>query len=131
MVGEDEPHHVSLLGAPIAFDALWVDLARDEWRFHGRGPMQAAADQVRAAFERRCWNDATGHQFDVRRGEHGDDPACRLDPRLAISLRHPVLPPARGRAVVEAVERELPTSVGLRWLSPHRHDDERSDTGIC
>jgi glycogen debranching enzyme len=63
--------------------------------------------------------------YDVVDGESGDDPACRPNQLLAISLRHPVLDPERWESVLSVVERKLVTPVGLRSLAPG-HRDYRS-----
>ncbi|MDQ3368947.1 MAG: amylo-alpha-1,6-glucosidase [Myxococcota bacterium] len=104
----------------------WLDAAGDR---DGAARLQQAADQVRISFERRFWNPATEHLFDVVDGEHGDDAACRPNQLFAISLPHPVLGPERWRAVVTAVERDLLTPAGLRSLAPHHPDYKRSYHG--
>jgi glycogen debranching enzyme len=55
-------------------------------------------------------------------GEHGDDPACRPNQILAVSLHHPVLDAARWERVVDVVRERLVTPVGLRSLSPEHAD---------
>ena len=52
----------------------------------------------------------------------GNDPACRPNQLLAISLSHAVLDEARWTRVFDVCRRELATPVGLRSLSP-RHPD--------
>jgi len=47
-----------------------------------------------------------------------DDPACRPNQLLAISLAHPVLQPRRWASVVTVARDKLLTPVGLRSLSP-------------
>ena len=47
---------------------------------------RASARSTRASGTRR-----RGHLYDVVDGEHGDDPACRPNQVLAISLDNPVL----------------------------------------
>jgi glycogen debranching enzyme len=54
--------------------------------------------------------------------EQGDDPSCRPNQVLAISLPHPVLDEARWEAVMQAVEQRLLTPVGLRSLEPGHPD---------
>ncbi|TMQ33980.1 MAG: glycogen debranching protein, partial [Planctomycetota bacterium] len=70
----------------------------------------------------RFWYAEGGHLYDVVDGEAGDDPACRPNQLFAISLPHPILERSRWRPVLEVVERDLLTPVGLRSLSP-RHPD--------
>ena len=87
--------------------------------------MHAAAERVKTSFDRRFWNPATGYLFDLIDGEHGDDPALRPNQLFAVSLPNPVLAPARWPSVVESVERELLTPVGLRSLA-RNHPDYKS-----
>lgn len=47
-------------------------------------------------------------------GEHGDDPSCRPNQVLAISLPHPILDSARWEPVLGVVRNRLLTPVGLR-----------------
>ena len=63
-----------------------------------------------------------GYLNDVVDGERGDDPACRPNQLFAIALPHAVLDPRYFAPVLDAVERELLTPVGLRSLSPHHPD---------
>jgi glycogen debranching enzyme len=97
----------------------WLDDAGDR---PGAARMRHAAERAQAAFNQRFWNPERGYLYDVVDGEHGDDPACRPNQLFAISLPHPVLDPGRWRPVLETVERELVTPVGLRSLSPHHPD---------
>jgi glycogen debranching enzyme len=46
------------------------------------------------------------------------DASIRPNQILAVSLPHTMLPPDRARSVVDVVERELLTPVGLRSLAP-------------
>ncbi len=82
----------------------------------------AAADRAQASFNRRFWNPATGHLFDVVDGETGDDPACRPNQVFAISLEHPVLERERWQPVLDVVVEKLLTPYGLRTLSPDHPD---------
>ncbi|HMG23628.1 MAG TPA: amylo-alpha-1,6-glucosidase [Kofleriaceae bacterium] len=116
-------------GKAVEINALWYNALRllQGWLI-GAGDraaatrIQAAADRAHAAFNRRFWNPERGHLNDVVDGEHGDDPACRPNQLFAISLPNPVLAKPHWLPVLENVERELLTPVGLRSLSP-RHPD--------
>jgi glycogen debranching enzyme len=84
-----------------------------------------------ASFERRFWNEARGCLFDVVDADHV---AGRVDDRIrpnqifAIGgLPVPLLTGERARRVVDLVERELLTPVGLRTLAPR----ERGYAGRC
>jgi predicted glycogen debranching enzyme len=86
--------------------------------------VRAHADRLRASFNRRFWNDATGCLFDVVDGEGAprDDASIRPNQLLAISLPHPVLDPARWPDVMRVVRERLATPVGLRSLTPGHPD---------
>ncbi|HVT05332.1 MAG TPA: amylo-alpha-1,6-glucosidase [Thermoanaerobaculia bacterium] len=93
----------------------------------------AHAERAHDSFNRRFWYEKGGYLYDIVDGETGDDPALRPNQLFAISLRHPVLDPTRWAAVLEVVERELVTPVGLRSLSrshpdykPHYDGDLRA-----
>jgi glycogen debranching enzyme len=55
-------------------------------------------------------------------GESGDDPACRPNQLLAISLSHPVLAETRWAPVLTVVRERLVTPLGLRTLAPDHPD---------
>ena len=80
-------------------------------------PVGEAARQVAASFNARFWYAEGGYLYDVVDGPDGDDPALRPNQIFAVGLPNPVLERARWRSVVEVVERELVTPVGLRSLA--------------
>ena len=113
-------------GKAVEINALWFNALRlmVGWLSRTGDPEGARelgelSERVAASFNRRFWNEATGHLYDIVDGEQGDDPACRPNQLFAISLPNPVLDPAHWRSVVGIVERELVTPFGLRSLSPH------------
>ena len=77
-----------------------------------------------AGFQSRFWNPDTNCLFDVvdspqeNDGCMIDDPAIRPNQVIAISLKYPVLAPERWKPVLDVVQKELLTPVGLRSLSP-------------
>ena len=81
-----------------------------------------SAARARESFNARFWYEAGGHLYDIVDGEQGDDPTCRPNQILAISLDHPVLDEQRWVPVFEAVEKRLLTPVGLRSLAPGHRD---------
>jgi predicted glycogen debranching enzyme len=112
-------------GKAVEINALWYNALRLLEAWHARHGAQAAsaaiaqhADRARAAFNARFWNPAAGYLFDIVDGESGDDPACRPNQILAISLSHPVLERDRWSAVLDTVSRQLLTPIGLRSLAP-------------
>ena len=117
-------------GKAVEINALWFNALRlmREWLERtgdpeGSAQMASLAERAQASFNKRFWNERTGCLYDVVDTEQGgDDDAIRPNQLFAISLPSPVLDPSRWRAVVEVVERELLTPVGLRSLSPHHPD---------
>jgi predicted glycogen debranching enzyme len=116
-------------GKAVEINALWYNALRlierwvcEEHREDAAPPLREEADKLRVSFNQRFWNEQTGFLFDVVDGEQGDDPACRPNQLLAISLDHPILDDSKWGAVVEVCERELLTPVGLRSLSPDNKD---------
>jgi predicted glycogen debranching enzyme len=86
-------------------------------------PIAEAALRARASFNERFWYSEGGHLYDVVDGPDGkDDPALRPNQVFAIALPNPILDSSRWRAVVDVVERELLTPVGLRSLSRDHAD---------
>lgn len=122
-------------GKAVEINALWFNALRlmADWSVRlGKEPgtYLAAAEKAYVSFNRRFWNEATGCLFDVVDGEDGrDDPAIRPNQVFAISLTWPVLAQERWRPVLEVVERELVTPVGLRSLAPGHPDFKRTYDG--
>jgi predicted glycogen debranching enzyme len=117
-------------GKAVEINALWYNAIRLLARWLAEqgddaeaGRLTTLADRVRASFNARFWNPATGYLFDVVDGADGtNDPACRPNQILAMTLDHPVLDETRWPAVLERVRAELLTPVGLRSLSPSHPD---------
>jgi predicted glycogen debranching enzyme len=112
-------------GKAVEINALWYNALcyLTEWlRIDGRSEeaveMKEHAQQCRESFQKRFWYEEGGYLYDVVDGEHGDDPALRPNQVFAISLDYPVLLREKWQPVMECVQRELLTPVGLRSLSP-------------
>ncbi|MEO7095217.1 MAG: amylo-alpha-1,6-glucosidase, partial [Polyangiales bacterium] len=102
-------------GKAVEINALWYNALRLMERWLGEEgdaeTARALADQAgrcRTSFNARFWNERTGHLFDIVDGEAGDDPACRPNQVLAISLAHPVLDEAAVGSVSEIFDAEAP-----------------------
>jgi predicted glycogen debranching enzyme len=116
-------------GKAVEVNALWYNALRllEAWEREA-GDEAAAhalaghAERARAAFNARFWYAKGAHCYDVVDGEQGDDPACRPNQLLALSLRHPALDASRWTPVLEAVTERLLTPVGLRSLAPDHPD---------
>jgi predicted glycogen debranching enzyme len=111
-------------GKPVEIQALWYnalkimeDLAQ---RFGDEGLRQRCATLASiasGAFNHFFWNKERNCLYDVIEGSQ-PDPTIRPNQIFAASLHYSMLSTGRARAVVEIVERELLTPVGLRTLSP-------------
>jgi predicted glycogen debranching enzyme len=118
-------------GKAVEINALWFNaLTLVEGWLREMGNADAArryeehAQRARESFNKRFWFEEGGYLYDVVDvdGGSGTDAACRPNQLFAISLDNPVLDEARWKSVVDVVERELLTPVGLRSLSP-KHPD--------
>ncbi|HEX4499270.1 MAG TPA: amylo-alpha-1,6-glucosidase, partial [Thermoanaerobaculia bacterium] len=119
-------------GKAVELNALWYNALRllETWvREEGTSKREETAahlaqhaERCRESFNRRFWYAEGGHLYDVVDSvvddQPGDDPACRPNQVLAISLEYPVLDPARWQPVMEVVTGQLLTPVGLRSLAP-------------
>ncbi|MBV9771122.1 MAG: glycogen debranching enzyme family protein [Bryobacterales bacterium] len=116
-------------GKAVEINALWYNALKllEGWLTEENDPEKAArvrdcARENRESFNARFWYEPGKHLYDVLDGPEGDDPACRPNQLLAISLKHPVLNEEHWPAVVEAARAKLLTPVGLRSLSPDHPD---------
>ncbi len=124
-------------GKAVEINALFFNALRLLARWLGEegdaaaaAPITAAADRVQRSFNERFWYAEGNHLYDVVDGPDGkDDPALRPNQVFAISLPHPVLDRARWKPVMEIVERELLTPVGLRSLGRNHPDYKASYDG--
>ncbi len=115
-------------GKAVEMQALWYNallimagLASEFGDTKDEARYRAMADLCKLSFNGAFWNESEQCLFDVV--ENGDrDPAVRPNQILAVSLAHSMVDPDRARKIVEKVESDLLTPVGLRSLSPH---DER------
>jgi predicted glycogen debranching enzyme len=116
-------------GKAVEINALWFNalclLAGWVRMEHGAAearPLDELAAQVGESFNRRFWYGQEGYLYDVVDGENGDDPSCRPNQVLAISLDYPVLDRSRWEPVMNIVRERLLTPVGLRSLAPGHPD---------
>ncbi len=111
-------------GKPVEIQALWYNSLRIMAEFadrfghnEDRQRFDAMADLAKHSFNGLFWNEADQCLFDVVENGHRDG-SVRPNQIFSISLAHPVLNKVRWGAVVEKVQKELLTPVGLRSLSP-------------
>ena len=111
-------------GKPVEIQALWLNALRigGQWS----AGWNELFVKAQAAFESRFWNGAAGGLFDVVDCDNqpgADDGAFRPNQIFAVGgLPFAVLNGERARRVVEAVESQLLTPVGLRSLAPGAPD---------
>jgi predicted glycogen debranching enzyme len=109
------------IGKPVEVQALWVNALRLAGETFAQTDWLALAGRAEASFTRRFWNETTGCLFDVVDDGHRpgqDDATVRPNQILAIGgLPHALLTGPRARRVVDVVERELWTPLGLRSLA--------------
>jgi predicted glycogen debranching enzyme len=111
-------------GKPVEIQALWYNALRtiedlaerfndtERWKKYSN-----LASMASWTFNRAFWNSEARCLYDVVDGGPPDG-SIRPNQIFAVSLHYSMLAPDRSRAIVETVERELLTPVGLRTLSP-------------
>jgi len=116
-------------GKAVEINALWYNALRllENWltedgQSETASRVAEAAKKAQESFNKRFWSSQSKFLLDVVDGPSGDDPACRPNQLLAISLKHAVLDPAHWKSVVEVASSQLLTPFGLRSLSPEHKD---------
>ena len=108
------------IGKPVEVQALWLNALAFGATFAGE--WRDLLDRASTSFARKFWNDARGCLYDVVDVDHVRgrvDGSLRPNQIFAIGgLPHQALTGERARLVVETVERELVTPLGLRSLAP-------------
>jgi predicted glycogen debranching enzyme len=112
------------IGKPVEIQALWLNALAVAVTL-GAAHVDRWADRLargRASFERRFWDEANGRLYDVVDVDHQPgtvDGSFRPNQILAVGgLPIPLLSGERARLVVQAVEDQLLTPLGLRSLAP-------------
>jgi len=116
------------IGKPVEIQALWynalkimADFARKFGDEQDRQRYEAMAETARQSFNAVFWNDAEDCLFDVVINGKRDG-SVRPNQIFAASLPYSMLSIGQAQKVVEKVEAELLTPVGLRSLSPRDKD---------
>lgn len=109
------------IGKPVEIQALWINALRIGEILFGRSEFDWRLSQ--ANFTVKFWNHELSHLADVVDVNHEPgrvDLTLRPNQVLAIGgLPFPILDETRGARMLQRVEEQLLTSVGLRTLSPH------------
>lgn len=115
-------------GKPVEIQALWYNALKIMAQFAekfgdeaDREQYEAMAEAARQSFNAVFWNDAEDCLFDVVvNGQR--DASVRPNQIFAVSLPYSMLSIGQAQKVVEKVEAELLTPIGLRSLSPKDKD---------
>jgi len=112
-------------GKPVEIQALWYNALKIMQDFAMRfghsedaSRFAAMADLAKLSFNAVFWNESAYCLFDVV-GNGERDASIRPNQIFAVSLGHAILETERMKNVVDKVEAELLTPMGLRSLSPH------------
>lgn len=107
------------IGKPVEVQALWLEALRVGAERDGR--WRVLGERAAKSFGERFWSAARGCLYDVVDVDHEPgrvDLALRPNQILAVGgLPRPALAGERARSVVDVVERELWTPLGLRSLA--------------
>ena len=113
------------IGKPVEIQALWYNALRIMQDFARRFADSSSevlfaslAGETLESFNTRFWNPMAGYLYDVVENGHADG-SMRPNQIFAVSLPYTMLSPEKARAVVQAVQTELLTPLGLRTLSRH------------
>ncbi|HEX6099394.1 MAG TPA: amylo-alpha-1,6-glucosidase [Thermoanaerobaculia bacterium] len=112
-------------GKAVEINALYYNALRilqgflEEEGLGDAARIRELADRAYESFNARFWYEDGQYLYDVL---DPADAALRPNQIFAIALDHPVLEPSRWKRVVEVVERELVTPVGLRSLARNHPD---------
>lgn len=111
-------------GKPVEIQALWynaletmADLAGRFKDTKGKRKYKRMAATARKSFNSEFWFSEGGYLFDVIDGRR-KDAAIRPNQIFAVSLKHSMISMYKAKQIVQTVEKELFTPVGLRSLSP-------------
>ncbi len=113
-------------GKPVEIQALWIR-ALEVGEALGRrfGDVTAAErcradrERARASFQQRFWYEDGGYLYDVIDGPEGQDASLRPNQLYALSLVDGLVPADRAKQILQVIETQLLTPVGLRTLSPN------------
>ena len=110
------------IGKPVEIQALWLAALDIGTQLLDAAHWQPLFERGRAAFRRRFWNETANCLFDVVDDNHEAgrvDASIRANQILAVGGLHvSLLEPQVARRVLDIVESQLLTPLGLRTLAP-------------
>ncbi len=117
------------IGKPVEINALWYNFLRILDCLHAVGGdanqkrtmYLDIADCVQQGFE-AFWNPELGCLYDVINNDGSKDASVRPNQLFAISLPFELITGEKAKSVLNCVERELLTPMGLRTLTPSDHN---------
>jgi len=111
-------------GKAVEIQALWynalcimADLASRFGKKDQKKKYTEMSAMAKDSFNGQFWNEKAGCLFDVINGDECDE-SVRPNQIFAVSLPYSMVDSGRARKIVDRVETELLTPVGLRSLSP-------------
>lgn len=111
------------MGKPVEIQALWyntlkifADLLRMNNQEKDAELVELSAAKAKQSFEEKFWYDEGNYLYDVIDENNQPDKTLRPNQLFAISLPYPLIEEAKAAAVLQVVEEQLYTPVGLRTL---------------
>ena len=113
------------IGKPVEIQALWYNALQIMTEFSsrfrdkdGKQIYSEMATRTKKSFNKQFWNEKDECLYDVVDGDFKDD-SIRPNQIFAVSLKHSMLSMFRAKKIVQKVEKDLFTPLGLRSLSPN------------
>lgn len=103
-------------GKAVEINALWFNALKlyELWS----GKTLEITERCYESFNQKFWYEEGSYLYDVIEGEEGYDSSLRPNQLFAISLRYPILVQEKWKTVLDKVQKDLLTPLGLRTLSP-------------
>ena len=111
------------MGKPVEIQALWynalkifANLLRMNEQNNDADLVELSAAKAKQSFEEKFWYDEGNYLYDVIDENNQPDKTLRPNQLFAISLPYPLIEEAKAAAVLQVIEEQLYTTVGLRTL---------------
>jgi len=116
------------IGKPVEIQALWYNaleimkhLAKHFRDKDGIQIYSEMAAKAKKSFNKQFWNKKTECLYDVVNGDFKDD-SIRPNQIFAVSLKHSMVSMFRAKKIIQKVEGDLLTPLGLRSLSANDYN---------